>query len=91
MDVDQKKFIEERKNLQFVYLVAADAFTGDSGLIVLNDLRERKLDLAILKSSSSKEKLLEENRVLDYIGVPQIILMPTFDSDKQQVLNQSPL
>ena len=70
MDVDQKKFIEEQKNLQFVYLVAADAFTGDSGLIVLNDLRERKLDLAILKSSSSKEKLLEENRVLDYVGVP---------------------
>ena len=73
--------------MKYVYLVAADAFASESGLIVLNDLRERKLDVAIYHASSSKEKLLEENRVLDYVGVPQILLMPTFDNDQQQLLN----
>jgi len=62
-----------------VSLVAEDFLTSEAGLIVLDDLKQRKFDVALFRLTS--KTLVEDSKALDYIGATQVILSPDFEPD----------
>lgn len=64
-------------------------FAGEAGLIVLDDLKAQDFNLAIMKAR--KESIFEDSRLLDYLGVPRLVLTPSWETSTLEMMDQIPL
>lgn len=62
----------ERDNFHLIQMLADEPFDGEAGLWVLDDLKERNFNLVIMKGT--EERLFEDSKLMDYLGVPRLIL-----------------
>ena len=79
MNEGYKGSIKERNNLKIVHMLGDSPFSGEAGLIVLNDLKSRDFSLAIMKVR--EESIYEDSKLLDYLEIPRLVLTPTWETN----------